>query len=85
MGCRKQVSIDAGSQWRSCNPTCVEAAGHTPSGASRHLPQQSWGREYQSVDRLIAISAWAIVSGRPICSQRPSSRTPNSLPFAAAA
>src|SRR5208282_6298428 len=25
----------------SCNPTWVEAAGHTPSGAARHLPQQA--------------------------------------------
>ncbi len=35
-----------GYSWRrrSCNPTNAEAAAHTPSGASRHLPQLSWGR-----------------------------------------
>ena len=26
---------------RSCNTSCVAAAGHTPSGAPRHLPQQA--------------------------------------------
>ena len=44
MGCGKQGSGDEGSLHRSCNSAAVEAAGHTPSGASRHLPQQSWGR-----------------------------------------
>ena len=32
---------NGGSRRRSCNPTWVEAAGHTPSGAPRHLPQQA--------------------------------------------
>src|SRR5208282_5497270 len=51
MGCGKQGSLAASSRRRSCNPTRVEAAGHTPSGAIarrktgvfdalwRHLPQ----------------------------------------------
>ena len=65
----------------SLRPAC----GEKVDALSRHLPQQSWGRECQRVDRLIAISASAIVSGRPTWSQRPSSRTPNSRPFAAAA
>ena len=41
MGCGKQGWFGEGSRRRSCNPPCAEAAGHTPSGASRHLPQQA--------------------------------------------
>ena len=45
MGCGMQEGD--GGVWldRSCNPASIEAAGHTPSGASRHLPQHSWGRD----------------------------------------
>ncbi len=49
MGCGGQGRLDASSHCRFCNPTCVAAAGHTPSGAPRHLPQQSWGRERASI------------------------------------
>jgi hypothetical protein len=41
MGCGKRVWSDEGSLRRSCNPTSDEPAAHTPSGASRHLPQQA--------------------------------------------
>ena len=43
------------------------------------------GRALQRVERSIARSASAIVSGRPTCTQRPSRRTPKSRPFPAAA
>jgi hypothetical protein len=48
MGCGKQVWIDARSHRWSCNPTCVEAAGHTPSGASRHPRVKPGGRLFPS-------------------------------------
>ena len=43
-GVRKAGMVVESPRRRSCNPTQVAAAGHTPSGASRHLPQQSWRR-----------------------------------------
>ena len=33
MGCGEQGWLAASSHCRFCNPTCVAAAGHTPSGA----------------------------------------------------
>ena len=44
MGCGKQECDAEDLLDRSCKPAGFEAAGHTPSGASRHLPQQSWRR-----------------------------------------
>jgi hypothetical protein len=44
MGCGKRGAWTAGSRKRSCKPSVVVVAGHTPSGAARHLPQRSWGR-----------------------------------------
>ncbi len=41
MGCGKQVGDDESSRRRLCNRAGVEAAGHTPSGPSGHLPQQA--------------------------------------------
>ena len=41
----------------SCNPARIEAAGHTPSGASRHLPHQSWGRDPRRDFRCVDIVA----------------------------
>ena len=41
MGCGKQVWSGEAWRWRSRNPTRPELVGHTPSGASRHLPQQA--------------------------------------------
>ena len=53
------------------------------------LPRAGFARggtkALQRVDRSIARSASAIVSGRPTWSHRPSSRTPKSRPWAAAA
>ena len=47
MGCGKQVWLVEGCGDGRAMRLRVEAAGHTPSGAARHLPQQaeaSWGR-----------------------------------------
>ncbi len=45
MGCGKQgLCPNKGSWCRSRNPAWAEAAAHTPSGASRHLPQQAGDR-----------------------------------------
>ncbi len=41
MGCGNQDRDDEGSRRRLCNRAGVEAAARTPSGASRHLPQQA--------------------------------------------
>ncbi len=41
MGCGKQGAWAASSRKRSCKPSGVVAAGHTPSGASCYLPQQA--------------------------------------------
>ena len=58
MGCGEQVPIAAGSRRRSCNPTDAEAAGHTPSGAARHLPQRSWGRGAALYDPVRSLTDW---------------------------
>src|SRR5208283_1689725 len=42
-GVQKAGMLDDRADVRAIRPR-VEAAGRTPSGASRHLPQQSWGR-----------------------------------------
>ena len=39
MGCGKQEWVAEGSLLRSCKPAGLEAAGHTPSGPSGHLPR----------------------------------------------
>ena len=45
MGCGKQGAWAASSRKRSCKPSGVVAAGHTPSGASRPPSPASWGRD----------------------------------------
>jgi hypothetical protein len=42
---KKWDALAKSSPWGTRNPIEVRAAGHTPSGASRHLPQHGWGRK----------------------------------------
>src|SRR5208283_2491959 len=53
MGCGKQECVVEGSLLWSRKPAGFEAAGHTPSGASRRLPQQA-GCEAGEGDHAIA-------------------------------
>ena len=55
MGCGKQGigRLNSGRRW--CNPTQSAAADHTPSGASRHLPRQSWRRIAARASRSVML------------------------------
>ena len=78
----------AGADRRQWVASPVEAALFSAEKSSAS-PQAAAGGEAgtgsQRIERSTARSASAIVSGRPTCSQRPSSRTPKSRPLAAAA
>ena len=62
----------------------IEPAAHENPRAHGSSRDTSLGRRPYSVERSTARSASAIDSGRPTCSQSPSSRTPNSRPSSAA-